>query len=346
MQRILDKNGFWWAAILAMFGLMLLRLSGDPLQINHDCAQNLEYGELFAEGRVPYVDFVDVNPPLIMYLSAGVILLARSVKQHPVTCFNLIVWLLAMASTIGYRAQLRRAWGEQRRSWVGFMSFLWAGCSWGALEFVQFGQREHLFLLAAVPFLLLRSRRWEGGSPGRLEAVLAGCLAGLGAALKPYFVVVIVFPEVWWLCTRRRFRALPGTEALSLAATGLVYGAHFLWLPAVERVAFFDRWLPFFLRHYDVYNRSISLKVLLLLAGAVAAALLVKRGGVAPLASLAGPFLALAGGGMAACLLQSKGWGYHAIPIAGALVILAGLASLTLRERFLASGSRRLGMPA
>ena len=56
----------FWPIIAGLGALIAL----NPMRIKSDCALYLEMGRQLLEGKLPYVDFGEVNPPLIIYLNA------------------------------------------------------------------------------------------------------------------------------------------------------------------------------------------------------------------------------------------------------------------------------------
>ena len=69
-----------------------------PLQIHHDCALLLQQGQLILDGWVPYVDFVEVNLPLIMYLNTIPAALSRALGLNVLPTFSVLVLLLVILS--------------------------------------------------------------------------------------------------------------------------------------------------------------------------------------------------------------------------------------------------------
>jgi hypothetical protein len=185
-----------------------------------------------------------------------------------------------------------------------------------------FGQREHLMVLLALPYLAARILRQEGGAVERPLAL--GILAGVGVALKPHFLLVVAAPELYWLIRKRTLRL--DAEVLALAGVQAAYALHFWLLPAAMRDAYFLRWTPLVWRGYDAFhvapvelfrNAPILIGMTIL---ALAVAVRVKQW---PLALFTAAGLALYFG-------QQKGWIYHLIPAwTGAFLILASALERT-----------------
>ena len=93
-----------WNLLLAVaFAGSLAYILFNPLSTSVGSALYLQAGELLLEGQMPYVDFVDVNPPLIIYFSALWAGAAKLLGAHPIPIFSLGVWFLSVLSVLATR---------------------------------------------------------------------------------------------------------------------------------------------------------------------------------------------------------------------------------------------------
>ncbi|MBK6764805.1 MAG: hypothetical protein IPG71_00460 [bacterium] len=319
------------AAALFFAAVRILLFVRYPLQINHDCALLLQQAQLMVDGWTPYVDFIEINPPLILYMKALPIWVARLLSINVITAFHLCVLLLAFWSTLSIRDSLKVLTSAEHSlaplaipaAYLAFVTFFIG---------IEFGQREHIFALLFLPFLFARMLNWEGRALTVRRGIVLGIAAALGVCLKPAFLVIAVLPELYWFIVKRNYRPLLDPAFIAFALTGLAYAAHFFLLPAAMYAAYFDRWMPEMLRHYRAYERGFSDIVL-------------QRHFIVPL------FIAIAGFGASFALdtnparrvralvyaavgaafvyyVQSKGWKYHALPLTTiAALIVAAIAS-------------------
>ena len=88
----------------------------------------------------------------------------------------------------------------------------------------SFGQREHACILFGMPYLAAAVLRLQGGQiHGKSIAICIGLLAGIGFALKPYFLAIPALVELL-LLVRLGWRSLfVRVESLVLGLTVLVY---------------------------------------------------------------------------------------------------------------------------
>lgn len=348
MTRRVSIRLTWTLAIAAALVVALAYILYNPLRIHHDCAMFLQVGSLLLDGRLMYVDVVDLNPPLISYLNVIPAAVSRALGTHPIPTFLIGVWCLTVASVVATRTILRETFQEDEASDADLIAASLAVFSVAVLWWNMYGQREHLFVLGFFPYLALRFRRWEDGQAALVPSMVVGLLAGVAACLKPHFVAIALAPELYWVLTRRSRRPLVRPEVLMFVGAGLAYALHFLVIPADMRAAYFGRWIPFVARGYHAYDMPLRRLVLeqewlWLPAVACATVFLFKSPAKGTSWRLAGPVAAVALMSVASLFVQHKGWVYHAIPAQAAAVVAAAL--LAARVRGARMGHAFTGMP-
>lgn len=312
-----------WQLLVGIF----LHIISHPLDINHDCAALLQSGQLLLDGKLPYVDFVSTNPPFALYLNAIPAGLARLFPLHVALVFSLSVLVLVGWSTLTIRRIMSYSTAKFDERTLRMIVLLFAALSLMLLLRKEFGQREHLFVLLYFPFFVTRYVRSDGRRISLLTAITTGIAAAVGACIKPHFVAIALFVELYWVISKRDIRKFISIEMVFFVCTGLLYALHFAFLPDVVKSEFFGRWLPFVAQRYSVYNEPFSQLVSMrsFFGFAVAALPLAfltpvrERG----LARMTRPLGVFAFGSIGAFLLQHKLWDYHLIPaIYGAVLIL------------------------
>jgi len=310
------------ACLLQPLGIILR----NPIQINHDAAACLVAGAQILAGKILYVDIVDTNPPLIYYLHVVPAAIARWLGTPLVLTFMLLVWLATVASTLATWRLCRLAF---RRAEVTAASVALSVALSSAvlMYFNDYGQREHLFALAFLPYLSLRACRVAAVRVGAGGAVSCGILAGLAACIKPHFVALWLGVEVYLSAAVRPRRSLFAPEIVAFVATGLVYAIHFALLPPSMRDAWFGRWLPLIVRGYRAYEQPIAWlapdHVLVWLPAVVSLAIFndPRRG---PEHVFVKALIVTAIGGLVAFAIQRKDWMYQTIPVTIAVAAIAG----------------------
>jgi hypothetical protein len=314
--------------------------SGVPLR--DDAGILLDCARLTLHGWVPYVDYGDMNPPMTLYVHTIPVYLARALGIEIPTMFHIFVLVLAVYSAVALILLLSRltpVFSLPSRLVLSAVCILFS--IW-VLRAGEFGQREHLFTLAYVPWLYCRAIRHGCGDVPAWMSIVIGLIGGPLFLLKPHFCVIVALAEVWLLFLSRRFSTLSCPEILVLAGWVVTYAVHFCFLPSEMLEAFFFRWLPFAMANYDVYDHSVSdiaaqfstkfwlLQILAILAGLVLMAKpplpynwkLQLHGLVASILLASGIFVA-----------QHKGWTYHLLPAISLEMLLAATLVIMFLER-------------
>lgn len=334
----LDRPRVWNATVALLIVALTVAVVARYRRANHDVAYFIQCAQMLLEGRTPYVGYVDVNPPLIVYLNVPAVFLAQVAHLPPALTFHLFVIGLVIAGTLLLSRALAELVPAPTPVERGMLLTLWAAISVWVWLRNDLGQREHLFVLTYFPFLVLRVARFQTGAQrvSTALAVVMGVLAGLGACLKPFFLLPVVVAEgVLWLWSRRT-RAWLAPEMIALVVVGFVYAAHFALWPASMRDAFFHRWVPLLRRTYAVYDMpwpamrsgiinqsTIAIPVLVALFGLWLSS---RAGGAFRM--LLSAFSAVTLAALVDYIIQRKGWPYHLVPLTAGAVMTAGVMAV------------------
>lgn len=240
--------------LLCLLAIIVLR----PYWISHDCAFLLQIGDLISKGKLPYIDFIELNPPLIQYLSVLPDFVARMLGFHVIPVFLLGVWLLVVASTLLIRYLLSRATHVLAPGEGGMVITAILVGHECTMLCPDFGQREHLFLILYLPFMVLRWLRCHGVRIHPIASVALGLCAGVGVCIKPYFLFSALVVEAYLCISSRSVRQAFNILNLGVALAGAAYPLGFLLIPPEISAAFFGRWVPFIATNYSVYSRPLT----------------------------------------------------------------------------------------
>jgi hypothetical protein len=162
--------------------------------INHDVGCLLEIAHRWVGGERLYVDIIDVNLPLVIALHAIPELASRAT---PFLGWTAMTWL-----TICFFIAIAASFLASRRLVHVVPSLahpLTEAVVPPTLLFLfivlpneNFGQREHLLMIAMAPYVLLASARAEGAE-GRLSRLFiwsVAICAGVALAQKPHFMLI------------------------------------------------------------------------------------------------------------------------------------------------------------
>lgn len=301
----------------------------------HDQAWYLIAAERVLDGARLYGPYVsDTNPPMIVWFSAFPVLLSRVVPLSPTICLRLMVLALWLASAAWCMRILRRADGMESpllRAVIG-LGILYVGLRMDPREF---GQREHLFVVFALPYL------FAVGTDAVVLLSLAercalGVMAGLAVCFKPQYALAFAAAEMVLAMSGLTLRRLKSPELLALlAGCGLYLVTVQIVTPQYTR-----EMVPLLLDTYWAYGTSsvvallaaMKLWLLLTLVLVAASLLFLRRSGLFMAAAV---FSACSVGSMLAYAQQRADWTYHRYPIWSFLILAAVLFLLGVLQSVL-----------
>jgi hypothetical protein len=316
----------WAALTLALFvtGAAMAALRHTDV----DVAWLLTLGDKLLASQRPYIDMFETNPPMSILLYLPAVIAGRGLGVAPEILVNVLV-LLAIAASLALS-------GRALSQSIGDRVKLWKLAAAGAFVLTVlptgvFAEREHIVVIAILPFLavVIARSQAQGATkpPGALVAVIAGLGCGVAMAIKPHFALVAggaLLVSAW------RMRSIRPLIAPEVWAASLVVGLY-----ALAIVLFFPAFLTFLPIIRDTYLavRQPFFQLLIwppplvwLILGGVAFLTAKARPGAGwPVAIL----LAASAGGFASYLIQGKGWPYHSYPMLS-LATLALAVSVTL----------------
>jgi hypothetical protein len=312
-----------------------LGLAGVALQsatfLNHDVAWVLWSSGRLLDGGVFGRAVVAANPPLIWWISELPMALSRLTEPTAVTCFYVFMGVILALSMAASDRLLRDVLtASQRAFFLGVAALI---LSLGAGR--DFGQRENITVIAALPYILLVASRLRGEAHGWLFAAAVGASAAVGFAFKPHLLAVPILLEGALLLRLGFRRSLGRAELWAAVLTILAYiAAVFVF----ARPYLFEA-MPAIAQVYWAFNvpetMALVTNTVPSVAALVLALLLVAREDW----KLEPVVLVLAGAGfLIAAVLQWKAYSYHLYPVyvAGYLA-LAFLATSSRLPRILAA---------
>lgn len=312
--------------LIVVLATVLFTMLRSPLK--DDIAWLLYVARRWLAGRELYVDVVEVNPPLIVWISAIPMQIASWLRvgaQYTAIPF----FVAAVLGCAWWTACLLR--GSSKLFDDRLPVFAAIGTVLLVVPAGDLGQREHLLIAASLPYLALFARSLDRARSTRRDMLIAGVLAGLGCALKPRYAGVFVVLE--GLALLRGLNPL-NTRSLAAMATMVSYAA----LVAVFCPAYLRRAVPLALALYgatDVPLRHLVADSLRLMFGqAVALVLWWQRRRQVPEANLMLTLVVFAIAATAICLVDGKDWFYHRLPatIATVLALMCWVASALLHR--------------
>ena len=277
--------------------------------------------EKWLDGAVPYVDFIETNPPAAILLYLPPVALARLLGAHPE--FMVAAWGFAAcaASLAAAAAILERAGLVEARNGGALGAALFA---FALLPGRAFDERDVFIVVLALPALAATAARAAGAPPARRWVIASGLCMAAVVAVKPPYGLIFVGPAAYLAARRGLGAALRAPEYGLAAAAAAIYVGMVAWLFP----AYLSDVAPAVVAAYLPVRESArelvaNAAVVGFLVAALALAHVAGRAWRAPLVAM--PALA-ALGGLATFFIQGKGWLYQAYPALALLVLAFGAA--------------------
>jgi len=319
--------------VVVLLTIGLLATLGPAL--SPDISGQLWIARAMRRGGRLYTDIVELNPPLWFWMAIPVDALGEALGLRSERVIIGVVGGLVLAVVAAIHRLGRASPSIPLALFCSYVALILLVMPARNLE-----QREHLVLIGAVPWLMLAAARRTGTVVSPWLAIGIGIAAGLGFALKPYFLGVPVLVEAWLIISLRRAWRPLRAETVALAATGLLYGAAIgfvtpHYLATISRLSGF---------YADFGTTLWGATGFIQIVWAVFLLVIVSQWRVLAKAPLTVAFTLGAIGFALSWGVQHKGWLYHGLPTTGCLAL--ALAALIM-EAGPAIGTRlRLFVPA
>ena len=286
-----------------------------------DVSWQITVGEWTLDGRIPYRDFIEINPPASILLYLPPIFVARLLGAAPEALVAVFGCLGIIASVALSALILARAGLIEKLGPIG------ASLALGALMLLPahaFDERDHIAAVAGLPFLALAAARGVGARVNWGSVLLAGIGAGLMASIKPPYVLVAIALAPY-LAARIGFRPLFACAEFYAAA---LVGSLYVLIMLTLFPAYLSDIAPLASAIYLPVRESMSgltlnTGVVLWLALLLTSAQIAGENRAEPLFAI--PALASLGA-LASFFIQGKGWPYHIYPALAFIVIALGAA--------------------
>ena len=319
IRRVLSGRSSF--GVLLVLGIILGAAPVFLGAMNHDAAWYLHAAGRMVGGERLYVDLIETNPPLILWMSVAPRLLAQALGVSEFLTLRVLVLGLILASLGLTRTALLEAWPDRpggRRVFLVLATFALI-----PLPGSDFAQREHLMLALLLPYLVMAFGRATGCRPGIGLALVVGLMAGVGLALKPHFVPPWMAIEVALAARRRNWRVWFRPETLAVGGVGLAYAVAVLTLaPEYRRIIL---WVgPLYSASGHPPFRELCTEPATFITGLAGIGFLTLRRQAKGGDGL-GLILVADFGFLAIALLQNKGFSYHFYPPMALGVLVLGL---------------------
>lgn len=190
--------------------------------LNWDVSWLIHASSRMLAGGSYHADFFEINPPMIMYHYIPTVLIAKIFSINYMLALRIYVFSLAGLSLCLCLTLLQKIFLQKDTAIAGIF-FITLTCVFLLVPVYEFGQKEHLLILFTMPYLLLVSSRLQGAIIKPSFAFGIGIMAGLGFAIKPHFLIMLVLVELYYTLSTRKLFACIRIETLVMATIFLLY---------------------------------------------------------------------------------------------------------------------------
>ncbi len=219
------------------------------IYISWDTSWLLEAARRFVAGGSYSANFLEPNPPLIIYLYSLAVFLSKFFGHLSLSFIGLTYLVAGITLALSYLI-LKPLSGQHNQAF----NLLLIGLCFAELLLPSsdFGQREHLSVMLIMPYLFLSAMRIEGKSCKLIILIISGLMAGIGFAIKPHFVLpwLVVMALVGY--QKRSLRVVLQTENLSISLFMFCY----IIMALILNFDYFQFVLPLDYHFYLNYRHS------------------------------------------------------------------------------------------
>lgn len=223
MQQV---NTDYFARLLLLSLVVLLCWLGWYLQqnllLNADVSWLMEASSRLLAGGSYQKDYFELNPPMILYVYIPAVLFAKFFhwsEQFSIRMYIFSVSGISLAVCAYLTRYIFNIYDQLLRS----LFILMLGALFWIFPIYEFGQREALLFSFSFPYFLLVAARLYDYQPRAILSLMIGIFAGIGFAIKPYFLATFFFTEVYYLYNRKSFATLYRPEVIAIYSVMLIY---------------------------------------------------------------------------------------------------------------------------
>ena len=253
-QPYQQKASLWLivCAVIVMIMSIILRLCYCR-EIPAEVSCEIDAALRMVAGGKPYLDFYSDQLPLVLLWRlptlalgslCGAFFLAPSGAVNAIHNWHWLgfasVTITALLSLFSF-AQLYILLSRYaatmiscEQKWLLLLAFALGNLAMG----FEYGQQQHIFVLLAMPFLLLRFLTWQGlPLPAAWQIATAG-QAAFGGALSLFYIIAILVFELVEMLARRLYRPLLSMALLAFLLFSVLFWSQLFLLSKAESANF------------------------------------------------------------------------------------------------------------
>ena len=257
-----------------------------------------------------YVDLIIVNPPLMIIYSILPVIFSKLVSIPFASSYIFFVLILIAISMI-------LSWSILKKYYLGKVDnlryYLYGiGFILTVSISSDFGQREHLFMIFALPYILMMLYK-DKINLSFFTIVFIAVFASLGFNIKPHFFLIFIGIELVYMLHCKKISSIFRVESLIIICSGFLY----LLLIFMKFPEYIDFIIPLGMQTYAISSTKSYIyllsqyDILLLILTIIFWISFTKR----KIDFSIKIFFTLIISSLIIYLLQKKGWPYHRLPL-------------------------------
>jgi hypothetical protein len=218
--KIWSEYNYWLLAVLFVFIVGIIIQAN--MMLNFDASWLIKAANKLLNGGHYYTDFIDANPPFSLYLYIPAVLLAKICHINFALAFKIYTFAIAAGSIYLCHILMRHIF-DSTGIRIHYILLVVIAFVFILMPAYSFGEREHFTMMLTLPYLFLLDLRLLNKSINFYLILLIGLAAGIGFAIKPYFLLTLIACELYFMCKKRSLFACVRFETILIGAVILLY---------------------------------------------------------------------------------------------------------------------------
>lgn len=217
-----NRYRYWWLIVVCLFVVGIIVQANTML--NFDVSWLMKAANQLLSGKHYYADFIETNPPMILYVYMPAVLLSKIIHLSYAISFKVYTFAL-LAVVIFLCNILMRCIFDRNDQGIRYGLLLAITFTLVIMPGYSFGEREHFAIILTLPYLFLLDLRLSSKTFNYGLIILVGIFAGVGFAIKPHFLFALIACEIFLIYKKRNLFVCFRLETFIIALIILLYAA-------------------------------------------------------------------------------------------------------------------------
>lgn len=240
--------------ILALIAILLGIALQSQLVFNPDNSWLLDCARQLMQGKKYFIDFFEVNPPLILFCYMPTILFSNVTHLSVHFSFRLLLALLVVFVLFLVFQLTKKQPKKIRYTIIAALIY--------SLFFFYpmiFGEHEYFAIVFSLPYFFLAQKRFKKETFSLPFVIATSLLSAIGFCLKPYFLLAFIFVVLYQCQIKKSLRPAFYIENLTVVLFAPIYLLSIYYLTP----EYMTQIVPFSLRWYYLNFSYVSPALLL-----------------------------------------------------------------------------------